>query len=87
MRSLQSGFKKKTLEDKEKREEGNKLCNTENVLKGHIIPSHKNEMGYVQTHTTPHNTKHTNFHIKIHTSKNAYIYVLSVAKYSFPVAT
>ena len=73
VRSLKSGFKKKPLKDKEKREEGNRQCKTENVLKTHIIPSHKNEMGYVQSHNTPHNTKHTNYHIKIPTSKNPYI--------------
>ena len=69
-------FKKKPLTDKEKREEGNKQGNTENVLKRRFIPSPKNEMGYVQPHTTPHITKHTNFHIKIHTCKNLYICIL-----------
>ena len=72
VRSLQSGFKKKTLKDKEKREEGNRQCNTHNELKRRIIPSHKTEMGYVQSHTTAHNTKHTNYHIKIPTNKNPY---------------
>jgi hypothetical protein len=67
---LQPGFKKKTQKDKEKCEEGNRQLTTENALKIHILPSRKNEIGYVQPHTTPHNTKHTNFHIKIHTSKN-----------------
>ena len=71
MRSLHR-FKKKPLKDKEKREEGNKQCNTENVLKRGIIPSHKNEIGYAQPHTTPH----TNFPIKIHACKNPYICTL-----------
>ena len=68
--------KEKPLKDREMCEEGNKQCNTENVLKRLIIPSHKNENGYVQPHTTPHIIKHTNFHIKIHTCQNPYICTL-----------
>ena len=64
---------KETLKGQGKGEEINKKCNTENVLKRHIISSHKNEMGYVQPHTTTHITKHKNFHIKIYTCKNPYI--------------
>ena len=61
---------KKNLKDKEKCEEGNRQCNIGNVLKRRIIPSHKNEMGYVQPHTTPQTTQIC--HIKIHTRKNPY---------------
>ena len=56
---------------KENCEDGNRQCNMENVLKGHIIPSHKNEIRYVDSkyHTTTHRTKR---HMKIYSRENPY---------------
>ena len=34
------------INEKENCEGGNRQCNMENVLKGHIVPSPKNENGY-----------------------------------------
>ena len=43
MRSLQSGLWEK-MKNNENCEDRNRQCNMENVLKGHIIPSPKNEI-------------------------------------------
>ena len=69
--TLQSGLYKKILKDKIKCEEGNRKCNMENVLKGHIIHRHKINIWYVNSkyHTT---TDHTKRHMKIHTMGNPY---------------
>ena len=64
-------FIKKFLKEKKKCEEGNRKCNMENVLKGHIIHRHKINIWYVHSkyHTT---TDHTKRHMKIHTMENPY---------------
>ena len=59
------------MKDKENCEDGNRQCNMENVLKGHIIPSHKNEIGYVDSKNRTI-THHTKSHMKIHSRENPY---------------
>ena len=59
------------MKDKENCEDGNRQCNMEDVLKGHIIPSHKNEIGYVDRKNRAI-THHTKSYMNIHSRENPY---------------
>ena len=74
------------LQDNKNCEEGNRKCNMENVLKGHIIHRHKINIWYVNSkyHTT---TDHTKRHMKIHTMENPYHCSVCAKKIPSPGAT
>ena len=65
------GIGRKKMKDKENCEDGNRQYNMENVLMGHLFPSRKNVIGYVDSknHTITHHTKR---HVKIRSCESSY---------------